>query len=324
MRLKKKICFLDQETARVFKLLFGCIDMARFLEVPLAAAEYVFYSPFTPDHHLAGPDVIKVFITGENLCPDFNSCDYAISCEYLELGDRHLRVPTYATYEDAKKLASRPKLNVAELSAKSEFCNFVYSNNRLAHQTREQFFNAISAFSPVVSAGRFLRNSDSLIALESDNDWKHAKQKFLKQFRFTIAIENSGKPGYITEKIMDALIAKTVPIFWGDPRITEEFNSDAFFHLRDYKNYSEAIYDIKQLDANRPRLLEMINAPVFTGGIDRVDQYVSAGQAFIEAIFDQNLTAARRRPRHGWTQWLEQKRRKDQTGLTRRLKRNRF
>ena len=59
--------------------------------------------------------------------------------------------------------------------------------------------------------------------------------------------------------------------------------------MRDYKNYSEAIYDIKHLDANRLRLLEMINAPVFTGGIDRVDQYLRAAQNFIEAIFDQTL-----------------------------------
>lgn len=320
----KKINFLDQETSRVFKLLFESIDKERLLEVPLSAADYIFYSPFTPDHHFVGPNVIKIFITGENLCPDFNACDYAISGEHLELGDRHLRVPTYATYEDAKKLSSRPKINEAELSAKSEFCNFVYSNNHRADPTREQFFNAISAVSPIVSAGRFLRNSDALIALETDNNWKVAKQKFLQQFRFTIAMEASGKPGYVTEKLMDALIAKTVPIFWGDPRITEEFNADAFFHLRDYKNYSEAIYDIKQLDADRPRLLEMINAPVFTGGTDRVDRYLRAAQNFIEAIFDQNLTAARRRPRDGWTQWLEQKRRKDQTGLTRRLKRNRF
>jgi hypothetical protein len=26
-----------------------------------------------------GPDVIRIMITDENICPDFNACDYAIS-----------------------------------------------------------------------------------------------------------------------------------------------------------------------------------------------------------------------------------------------------
>jgi hypothetical protein len=322
--MQKKISFLDQDTASYFKMLFGSIDPARFLQVPLVEAEYLFYSPFTPDHHAAGPDTVKIMITGENLCPDFNACDYGISSEYLEFGDRHLRIPVYATYEAAKNLASRPQISTDDLAKKIKFCNFIYSNGLLAHSIREQFFHDMNSVVPVVSAGRFLRNDNSLAARDADTDWGRTKRNLVEQFRFSIAIENSEQPGYITEKITDAFLAHTVPIYWGDPRVTEEFNADAFLHLRDYPTHDDAIADIQRLNADPERLLAMLNAPVFTGEIDRAAVYMAAARDFIDGIFDQPVATARRRPRHGWTQWLEQKRRKDQRGIKRRLNCNRF
>jgi hypothetical protein len=94
--------------------------------------------------------------------------------------------------------------------------------------------------------------------------------------------------------------------------------------LRDYPTHDDAIADIQRLNADPERLLAMLNAPVFTGEIDRAAVYMAAARDFIDGIFDQPVATARRRPRHGWTQWLEQKRRKDQRGIKRRLNCNRF
>jgi hypothetical protein len=46
----------------------------------------------------------------------------------------------------------------------------------------------------------------------------------LAQYRFSLVIENSQEPGYFSEKLMDALICKTVPIYWGDPLVAEAFD----------------------------------------------------------------------------------------------------
>lgn len=324
MKNMKKICFLDEDTAKYFKHFFGGIESDRFVKVPMGEADYLFYSPFTPDHHAAKSDTVKIMITTENICPDFNACDYAISGEYLCFGDRHLRIPVYATYEDAKYLASRSRVNGDDILKKTKFCNFVYSNNLLAHPIREQFFHAMNSVIPVVSAGRFLRNDESLVARNSDVNWVKSKIEFLQQFRFTIAIENSEHPGYITEKLTDALLARTVPIYWGDPLVAEEFNPEAFFHLRNFSNHSIAIAEMQRLNMDSESLLDMLNAPVFTGKIDRVSNYLTAAKDFIEEIFARPIEIARRRPRHGWSQWLEQKRRKDQTGIKRRFNPNRI
>jgi len=37
----------------------------------------------------------KVLVIAENSFPDFNECDYAISPHYLNLDDRHCRIPFY-------------------------------------------------------------------------------------------------------------------------------------------------------------------------------------------------------------------------------------
>ena len=48
-----------------------------------------------------------------------------------------------------------------------------------------------------------------------------AKLEFLSQFTFNLCFENSQAPGYLTEKPFDALIAGSVPIYEGDPGISQ-------------------------------------------------------------------------------------------------------
>lgn len=321
---KRRIAFLDPDTAAFFRLLFGPEAGSRFEIVAPGTADYLFFSPFTPDHHAAGPDVVKILFSGENICPDFNACDYAMSSEYLDYGDRHLRIPLYAADPAAGALAARPALTAGDLARKTGFCNFIYSNSTFADPTRERFFHALNAAAPVVSAGQHLRNDDSLAQRKPGADWGAEKRALMAGFRFTVAMENSEQAGYVTEKIADAFLARTVPVYWGDPRVAEEFNPAAFLHLRDHAGDAEAVAAILALDHAPERLLAMLNAPVFPGGIDRVAAYLAAARAFLEDIFARPLAEARRRPRYGRTMWLEQKRRHDQTGLRRRLHRNRF
>lgn len=324
----KKIAFLHQNigprVAQKIELLFGSMDPKRFVEVSPEDADYLFFTPFTPDHHAAGPDTIKILIAGENLCPDFNACDYAIGSEHLNFGDRYLRVPIYAMDGSAEALTSRPKIGTDALNKKTKFCNFIYSNQNMADPVREQFFHALNSVAPVVSAGRFLQNDNSLQEIDSNGVWADEKRALIQDFRFTIAIENAEQPGYVTEKISDPLLAHSVPIYWGDPCITDEFNAGAFVNLRDYASFEEAILEIQRLDSDPLRLLEMLNAPVFLNENDPVASYLATSYDFIENIFAQPLEAARRRPRHGWVEGLERQRRRDQMGWKKRLKRNRF
>lgn len=50
------------------------------------------------------------------------------------------------------------------------------------------------------------------------------KSQGLLPYRFSIVIENTQEPGYFTEKLIDCLLCKTVPIYWGDPNIDSVFD----------------------------------------------------------------------------------------------------
>ena len=61
---------------------------------------------------------------------------------------------------------------------------------------------------------------------------------------FHLAIENSQNKNYFTEKIIDAFITKTIPIYWGCPNIEEFFDVRGMYIV---KNEDEAINIINNL-----------------------------------------------------------------------------
>jgi hypothetical protein len=76
------------------------------------------------------------------------------------------------------------------------------------------------------------------------------------EYRFTIAMENKFKPGYVTEKLLMAMLAGSIPIYWGDSQwVKSVFNEKSIIFVQDYANLDEcADYIIKVNET--PQLLE--------------------------------------------------------------------
>lgn len=68
------------------------------------------------------------------------------------------------------------------------------------------------------------------------------KHDVLKQYKFAICYENAIFPGYITEKIFDALFAGCIPVYLGAPDVAEQIPAGVFIDKRQFKNY-DALYD---------------------------------------------------------------------------------
>lgn len=279
--------------------------------------DYLFFSCFGESHRTTRFDrAVKIFITGENVAPDFNACDYAVSFEKLDYGDRHVRFPLYAGTDEALTLADRPPVDRSFLAGRQRFCNFVYSNSRFSSPERAAFFEALNRRRAVASAGQFLSNHTAVDALFPGVGPREAKMRFLATCRFTIAFENSEHPGYATEKISDAFAARTIPIYWGDPDATEEFNPDAFVDVRAHASLEAAADRVIAIDDDPDATLAMLNAPVFRRGHDRVAELRRQYEAFLIAILTRPPEDARRRPRHGHLALREARRRR---GLIRRV-----
>jgi hypothetical protein len=52
------------------------------------------------------------------------------------------------------------------------------------------------------------------------------KAEGLAPYTHSVVIENSRERGYLTEKIIDAVICETVPIYWGAPDVTEHLDAE--------------------------------------------------------------------------------------------------
>ena len=199
-------------------------------------------------------DCIKIFYTGENVFPNFNICDYAIGPHDLKLEKRYLQLPIYLIKKGHFiKLPERKKLNKEDLKIKKEFCNFIYSNKN-GNPIRKEFFDELSKYKNIISAGKFLNNTGYAIK---------NKTEIQKQCKFTIAFENEKYPGYSTEKIIDAFIARTIPIYWGDETITDNINQKSFIYCNSSKDIPDVIRRIKQIDKNDDLWLKMANEPIF-------------------------------------------------------------
>lgn len=173
--------------------------------------QFLFYSVFGSEH--IKYDCVRIFYTGENITPNFTICDYAIGFDHLHFLDRYLRYPLYLFYEaDVQKAAKKHEsITQNTLKSKSRFCNFVVSNGN-ADPYREQVFYALNAYKKVDSGGRYLNNIGAPI---------RDKFAFQSECRFSLCFENSSTPGYLTEKLIQAAAAQTIPIYWGDTLATK-------------------------------------------------------------------------------------------------------
>lgn len=241
--------------------------------------DYLFFSTFGCTH--LRYKCVKIMFIGENLVPDFNFCDYALAFDWLEFGDRYMRLPLYLVRDNFKDFRPNHPFVEEEVLGR-KFCSIVVSNAKIASPMRETFFKALSRYKPVDSGGRLWNNVGGPV---SD------KHQFISQYKFNIAFENSRSCGYTTEKVMDAMIADSLPIYWGNPLIYKDFNPDSFVDISNYKSIDEAVERIIELDRNDALYLEMLRQPWVKE--DSVFHWEDRLLSFLTNIMEKPLDKAR-------------------------------
>lgn len=211
--------------------------------------DYLFFSTFGNSHLYY--KCVKIMYIGENIFPDFNVCDYAMAFDWLEFGDRYLRLPIYLIRDNFKDFKIINEINYNDVLNR-KFCSIVVSNIKHANPIRELFFKKLSTYKKIDSGGRVWNNVGGPV---------EDKHLFISQYKFNIAFENSSALGYTTEKIMDAMIANCIPIYWGDPCVDKNFNSDSFVNISNFSNIDDAIDYIVELDRNDDKYIAMLSKP---------------------------------------------------------------
>jgi len=95
-----------------------------------------------------------------------------------------------------------------------------------------------------------------------------ALKQTYSQYQFVFAMENCQKPGYITEKIVNAFNSGAIPLYWGDDAtVNKIFNKNAFVNVGDFKSLEDAAIYIEKLSQDHVRMQAIHEAPLFNNNI---------------------------------------------------------
>lgn len=249
-------------------------------------ADFLLYSDFGLRHlNFKG---VKIFYTAENHKARWFACDYALTHEWDD-SERHLRMPYYASiliddnsaYE--KALIERAPITLNDLESRPRnFCNFITRNHIC--RKRNLFFKKLNNYKRVDSAGPYLNNMPNGYILP-----KGQNIDFIKNYKFNMSFENEKHSGYTTEKILFPLLARSLPIYWGNPDVKRDFNPDSFINYDDYKSEDELIEYLFKIDQDDELLLSYLNAPPLNHPDDISRMRESIVKKF-EIIFQQEAS----------------------------------
>lgn len=227
---------------------------------------------------------VKIFYTGENVnayrftsyignCTDISNC--SIGFEHLN-NDNYIRLPNwiidYFPYNSSKEYIQNILFNNKDKYIKNKFCSLISRHDRSGLRTK--MYNDISVISNIDCPGDLLHNDDSLV-----NNFNNNKLNYLQEYKFNICPENSASDGYVTEKIIESLLAGCIPIYNGysknpEPEIINP-GVILWYDEIDIKNNELTLKMIKELYENKNYYQDFINQPFFLDtAIDKIYSYL--------------------------------------------------
>lgn len=129
-------------------------------------------------------------------------------------------------------------------------------------QVRNRFLDELDKHFAVCYAGRYKNNTGGLLPVDYNSpQFTH----LVSQYKFIVSMENMSYETGVTEKIVHGMLAHTVPVYWGSPRVHEYFNEKRFLWLKEDApaDVSRVIGEMKRLKADEAAWLEMVNQDVF-------------------------------------------------------------
>ena len=244
-------------------------------------------------------DCVQCQIILENVKPDFNCFDYAIgSFHDFSFESRFLYLPATLMCTDQARNAYKDALvkheEIDDSLCKRKFCSFVVSNGKNAAGEREAFFRLLNEYKKVDSGGRFLNNVGGPVK---------DRVSFEREHKFSIVFENSWQ-SQVTEKIDMAFAAKTVPIYWGNPRAKEIYNEGAFIDCNSFESFEDVVQEVLRIDRDDEIYLQYLKTPAYKKSISS-EEYRKRLKAFLKKMIETPRSEAIIRSEVGWNKKLQ-------------------
>ena len=210
-----------------------------------------------------------IFITGENIRPNFMLYRFSLSHDLDEYYGHNCYCPYWYTriawpgikskslastscdtltgFIDLKSLTS--KRDLKQLENRNKFCALIAGN---PETLRISLFMFITLFYKKVDT----------FGNAFGNPQKQSKYEILKDYKFSLCPENSFSPGYMTEKLIEAWYAGTLPIWCGPTRI-KGLNHKAFINYQDFNQMKDFVNKISSIDQSDEQFFDLYEQPIF-------------------------------------------------------------
>lgn len=230
---------------------------------PTVRLDFLVYSLFGGQHQKYR-NVRKILISGEPVIPGGSSgnASFVIDCKKTGAGSNVFYLPFYVTsfferFQNKPEDLLLPK-NL-ERYRKTKFCAFLYSQE---HEHRNRLYDQINAYKKTDALGKCRnpaknRPTDRQVYRPGICTYNDLAVGHYKPYKFVICAENCALPGYVTEKMVSAMLAGAIPIYWGAPDVGEHFNPRSFINA----NQEGWFEKLKQVDESPEMYQEMLKEP---------------------------------------------------------------
>lgn len=145
---------------------------------------------------------------------------------------------------------------------KTKFCAYMYSNCDPKYEgtrIREKFYDILNERKQVDSLGKCKNKPGQ----NQTGRWERGYEIYMP-YKFVIAFENSHIKGYITEKIVNPMLAGAIPIYFGAPDIKEHFNTKSFINAGDFDSLEDCADYVLRVDRDQQLYESILAQPWLT------------------------------------------------------------
>ena len=246
--------------------------------------DYLIYNMYGNNHlNQKYNKSIKIAYYTENKIPDLKEADYGFGQAHISYIDRYFKFPSLLwSFSKFRKLKEVRK-KVLNSPIRSKFCAGIISNNFSTDGFRIDFINELNKYKQIDMGGKYKNNVGGRIK---------NKIKFLSQYKFSIAMENSNGDGYVSEKIVDAFISGTIPIYYGDYMIDEYFNPKTYILIKSQKDINKKIEYIKAIDKDNKLYKNILKENIIINEQIILNKIIKEEKEFFQNIFNQEKIKA--------------------------------
>lgn len=170
-----------------------------------------------------------------------------------------------------------------DISQRTRGVAYLYRN--CDRPLRELFFNVllsrfeasgiageVEAIGACMGAGQLESQANSNRVVEASrftHSYIDRAIEIYRDFKFVIAFENNAVKGYITEKLSNAYLAGSIPIYWGAPDVNDYFNPDSMINCNHFNSMQDCAGRVVEVYNNASLYDTMASAVPMRGDDER-------------------------------------------------------